>query len=272
MAWRCARHLVRSPKLGFFAGVYHAFSDTLVEAVRSRGGHTHCNHPVQKLHHTSNDHLEIQVAGRLSSYDRILSTTSPALLARMAPSLPDDYLGKLLKLKSMGAVVLILALTQPLLTESNTYWLNIPADSPDKTQNEYPFLALVEHTNYIDRRHYAGDHIIYCGDYVTPNHPYLSMDQVELEQLFTSVLPRFNPSFSHDWIRRSWLFRANYAQPVPVINHSLNIPDLRTPLPGLYLASMSQVYPWDRGTNYAVEIGRRVAQLITEDGKSATAS
>jgi hypothetical protein len=28
---------------------------------------------------------------------------------------------------------------------------------------------------------------------------------------------------------------------------------------------MSQVYPWDRGTNYAVEIGRRTAQMILAD-------
>jgi hypothetical protein len=40
---------------------------------------------------------------------------------------------------------------------------------------------------------------------------------------------------------------------------------IRTPLPGLYLASMSQVYPWDRGTNYAVEMGRRTARMLMED-------
>jgi hypothetical protein len=28
---------------------------------------------------------------------------------------------------------------------------------------------------------------------------------------------------------------------------------------------MSQVYPWDRGTNYAVQIGRRAARLIASD-------
>jgi len=115
------------------------------------------------------------------------------------------------------------------------------------------------------RQHYGGDHIIYCGDYVTPEHPYLSMTKDELEDLFTSVLQRFNPAFKRDWVRRSWLYRAKYAQPVPVVNHSKNIPDLRTPLPGLYLASMSQVYPWDRGTNFAVEIGRRTARLMLED-------
>jgi UDP-N-acetyl-D-mannosaminuronate dehydrogenase len=45
-----------------------------------------------------------------------------------------------------------------------------------------------------------------------------------------------------------------------------NIPDIRTPLPGLYFASMSQVYPWDRGTNFAVEIGRRTARQMLQDG------
>jgi hypothetical protein len=28
---------------------------------------------------------------------------------------------------------------------------------------------------------------------------------------------------------------------------------------------MSQVYPWDRGTNYAVELGRKAAALIAAD-------
>jgi hypothetical protein len=30
----------------------------------------------------------------------------------------------------------------------------------------------------------------------------------------------------------------------------------------LFFASMSQVYPWDRGTNFAVEIGRRAARMM----------
>ncbi len=209
---------------------------------------------------------------RSSTFDRILVTTSPAQLARMSPTLPESYLGQLLKLKSMGAVVMTLALKEPLMTGTNTYWLNIPANSADKTKNDIPFLALVEHTNYIDRKHYGKDHIIYCGDYVTQDHPYFEMNQDELEALFTSVLHKFNPSFKRDWVRKSWLFRARYAQPVPVVNHSQNIPEIRTPMPGLYLASMSQVYPWDRGTNFAVEIGRRAARLMLEDHQQMTSA
>jgi hypothetical protein len=73
---------------------------------------------------------------------------------------------------------------------------------------------------------------------------------------------RINPGFKSDWVRKTWLFSTNYAQPVPLVNHSQHIPAIETPIKGLFFASMSQVYPWDRGTNFAVEIGRRAARLM----------
>ncbi|MGD8634664.1 MAG: oxidoreductase, partial [Anaerolineales bacterium] len=108
-------------------------------------------------------------------------------------------------------------------------------------------------------------HIIYIGDYLEPGHEYFSLTQEELLERFLPLLPHFNPDFSPDWIRKTWLFRTEYAQPVPLLNHSRNIPDIRTPIPGLYFASMSQVYPWDRGTNFAVEIGREAASLMLNE-------
>jgi hypothetical protein len=32
---------------------------------------------------------------------------------------------------------------------------------------------------------------------------------------------------------------------------------------------MSQVYPWDRGTNYAVRIGRAAARMLIDDLSNA---
>ena len=104
-------------------------------------------------------------------------------------------------------------------------------------------------------------------DYVPTDHEYFKLSDDELADRFTGALKAFNPAFTPEWIRKRWVFRAPYAQPIPFVNHSRNIPDLRTPIPGLYLASMSQVYPWDRGTNFAVEIGRRVAKMVMEDEK-----
>jgi len=265
MAWMWARLHVRSPRLGYFEGGFQAFIDRLTEVVRAAGGDIRLNCPARAIRAVAGG-VEVDAGEASERYDACIVTTSPALLAQLAPDLAGDYLRQVLALKSMGAVVMTLALTRPLMAETGTYWLNIPATSPDKAGG-VPFLALVEHTNYIDRDHYGGEHIIYCGDYVMPDHAYFSMSQEELERLFVGVLHRFNPDFRPEWVRRSWLFRARYAQPVPGLNHSAAVPDLRTPIPGLYLASMSQVYPWDRGTNFAVEIGRRVAGLVLNDAQ-----
>ena len=99
-----------------------------------------------------------------------------------------------------------------------------------------------------------------------PTHEYFQLSETELVERFIPALKKVNPAFQRDWIRKSWVWRAPYAQPVPALNHSRQIPAIKTPLPGLYWASMSQVYPWDRGTNYAVEIGRRAARIAMTEG------
>jgi len=262
MAWMWARLHVRSPRLGYFKGGFQTFVDSLASAVESRGGQIILESPVRAIEKMADGTISLSLDGGKEVVDQCLVTTSPGLFGRMAPELPENYLGKLGELKSMGAVVLVLALQHQLMKE--TYWLNLPSTSPDKKQTDIPFLALVEHTNYIDPVHYGGDRIVYCGDYVVPDHEYFDMTDQELESLFVKPLSVINPDFKSSWIRKSWVFRTRYAQPVPEINHSRNIPDIRTPIKNLFFASMSQVYPWDRGTNYAVEIGRKAASMMIE--------
>ena len=266
MAWFWARMYKRSPKLGYFEGGFQGFVDALLDKVADLGVEVSLQTRVEAITPLAAGGVSIRTAGQEIEYAAAIATVGPGLLARITPSLPDEYLGRLCGLKSMGAQVLILALKHQLMPK--TYWLNLPADSPDKSRNPFPFLALVEHTNYIDRKHYGGDHLIYCGDYLRPEHPNMSLSKEALLDLYLPALAQVNPAFRPDWIRTSYLFRADYAQPVPPINHSENIPALQTPIPGLYFASMSQVYPWDRGTNYAVEIGRRVAQLVIKESGS----
>src|SRR5437763_6084366 len=120
-----------------------------------------------------------------------------------------SYADNLRSLKSIGAVVLILALKHQLLTDG-TYWLNLPASSPDKAKSEFPFVALVEHTNYMDAAHYGGDHLVYGGDYVPTDHEYFKLSDDELTERFIAPLKTLNPNFSKEWISMSWVFCAPY--------------------------------------------------------------
>jgi protoporphyrinogen oxidase len=258
MAWFWARVKARTPRLGTFEGGFQAFIDELAEVVTGLGVDLRLRTPVARIEPATGG-LRLRTDSDTLDVDQCLVTTSPRLLVRLAPGLPAGYLDKLLALQSMGAVVLVLALRHR-LSEQGIYWHNLPKDAG------FPFLALVEHTNYLSPEFFGGDHIVYCGDYLEPDHEYFSLTKEELVARFTAALPRFNPSFRPEWVRDCWLFRTPYAQPVPPVNHSDAIPDLKTPIPGLWFASMSQVYPWDRGTNFAVEIGRRAAaRMLRED-------
>ncbi len=258
MAWMWARLHARTTRLGSFVGGFQAFADQFAERLRQMGVKIKLQNPISSINDSTEGLMVTTGNGDQRSFEQVLVTTSPGLLARLAPMLPESYLEGLLSLKSMGAVVMILSLKHQLSREGY-YWYNIPKSAG------FPFLSLVEHTNFLPPEHFGGDRILYIGDYLQQEHEYFDLTKEELLSQFLPHLPKFNPDFSLDWVKKTWLFRTKYAQPVPLLHHSENIPDIRTPISNLYFASMSQVYPWDRGTNFAVEIGRRAAGIMISD-------
>lgn len=251
MAWLWARIKARTTRLGTYRGGFQAFADAFAAQLREMGVSIHLGTPVSRIE-PHEDNLRLQLDSKVANYNQVLVTTSPGLLNMLIPAISGDYLRGLLSLKHMGAVVMTLALKQP-ISEQGYYWFNIPK------QAGFPFLALVEHSNYLSPDYFGGDHIVYCGDYLELGHEYFALSDDELLERFIPGFQRVNPNFERSWVKDLWVHKSDYAQPVPLLNHSANIPAIRTPIDGLYFASMSQVYPWDRGTNFAVEIGRRAA-------------
>lgn len=259
LAWFWARIYKRTKELGYFKGGFQAFVDGLSTQVEKQDVTVQRDTKVTKISALPSGGYEVTVDdNNAKAFDVVLSTVSPNLMQRLTPDLPASYLAELNELESMGAVVLTIALDRQLLTDG-TYWVNVPKPAG------VPFLALVEHTNMVSAKHYAGDHLLYIGNYLKTDHTHFEMSADDLLEEFLPHLSTFNPDFDRNWVTGAWIHSAKYAQPVPTVGYADKIPDIRTPLPGLYFASMSQVYPWDRGTNYAVEMGRNVAKLIQED-------
>ncbi|MHB8777194.1 MAG: NAD(P)/FAD-dependent oxidoreductase [Anaerolineales bacterium] len=254
MAWMWARIKARTTRLGTFEGGFQKFVDMFAEKLRGLGVEIRLGVKVESIK-KEQARLSVRSDGKSESFDKVLVTTSPNLMAKLCPDLPKNYLKGLLELKSMGAVVMTLALERS-LSKDGYYWFNVPKEEG------YPFLALVEHTNFVSSKNFGGDHIVYAGDYLELGHEYFSMSDEQLLEKFIPAFQKFNPEFTRAWVKKIWVHKTNYAQPVPLVNHSKNIPAIQTPIEGLYFASMSQVYPWDRGTNFAVEIGRKAARMM----------
>ena len=69
----------------------------------------------------------------------MVSTLAVRLTCRLVPELPEDYRARHEWGRAYGAHCLVLALDRPL---TETYWMNV--NDPG-----FPFMALVEHTNYM---------------------------------------------------------------------------------------------------------------------------
>jgi protoporphyrinogen oxidase len=254
MAWMWARIKARTTRLGTFEGGFQKFADVFAEKLRGQGVEIRLGTKIESIKREQAG-LSVRSEKGSESFDKVLVTTSPNLMAKLCPDLPENYLKGLLELKSIGAVVMTLSLKHS-LSKDGYYWFNVPKEEG------YPFLALVEHTNFVSKDNFGGDHIVYAGDYLELSHEYFNMSDEQLLDRFIPAFQKFNPEFTRDWVKKIWVHKTNYAQPVPLVNHSKNIPSIQTPVEGLYFASMSQVYPWDRGTNFAVEIGRKAARLM----------
>jgi protoporphyrinogen oxidase len=109
---------------------------------------------------------------------------------------------------------------------------------------------------------YGGRHIVYIANYLPRDHELLGLDMEELLAFYEPGMRKINPEYSRDWLRQSWLFREPAGQPVVLPNYRQRMPSYETGVPGLLLANTTQVYPDDRGTNYAVREAEEVVALL----------
>ncbi len=258
--------VAQKEQLGYLMGSFGLYIDELERRLRaSELAEVHTGRAVEEIVVEDGRARGLLLAGGDRAEANAVIACMPAhLFERLVPQLPAGYVRKLTGVRWQWALCYIMALKHPL---SRIYWLNISDD-------EIPFIAAIEHTNFIEPHHYGGHHLVYLSNYLHPEHPYFQMDVDGIEREYLPHLTKINPQFSPDWIAERWLFKGPYAQPIVTPGYRERIPEHRTPIPGLYLATMSQIYPQDRGQNYSIEMGEHVAALVAEDheGASATAT
>ena len=251
---------LQKERLGYPMGSFGEVIDVLAERIRGQGGDTHTSARVNRVlvEGERAAGLEVQTgdaAPESREYDAVIATTPSYVFTRLVPPMPEDYQRMLTGVSYLSAVMLVLELDRPLTAK---YWLNI-------ADQEMPFVAIIEHTNMIDKSLYGGSHIVYISNYPDRDSELYRMEPEALLELFVPHLRKLNPDFDLSWVRAYHHHRVDGAQPIISRNYSRRIPPHRTPVKGLYLANTTQIFPEDRGTNYSIRMGRQVARMVMED-------
>ena len=252
MPWFWARVHDRTPELGYLRGGFQRLYDRLAERIADRGGDLRLGTSVREVRALPNGGFSIDTDGDPVTADRVVSTLAVRLTCRLVPDLPQDYRERHEWGQAYGAHCLVLALSRKL---TSSYWMNV--NDPG-----FPFMALVEHTNYMDPADYGGRHLVYLGNYRPMDDPIMGASTDEVVRQFAPHLARINPTFSTEWITDAWAFAAPFAQPIVTTDYRDHIPPFETPIPGLWVASMFQVYPHDRGQNYSSDLAKRLSERL----------
>lgn len=260
LAWFWARIVKRTPSLAYPEGGFLNFANHLVSKIEEKGGKVNFNIEIIELSskikpqikYKSNENLKLKI----ENYDVVIVTLPSFLFLEITQNLPADYKNKFLKLKGLGATNMVLRLKEPFLKDG-TYWLSICDPGS-------PIMAIVEHTNYMDKKNYGNEHVVYLGNYLSADSERFSMSKEDILKLFDPYLRKINKNYKKNLIDYE-LFKAPFAQPIIPTNYSKMIPPFKTPLENVYLTNIEQVYPWDRGTNYAVELGEKIAKFIIDE-------
>lgn len=239
--------------LGYFEGGFKIIIDSLLQ--RIDGVDIRLNTRVASLRN-ENGKVIAETANGEETFDRVLATVPSNILAGMISKYEANdptYFAKLRSIDYLDACVQAFATPQKF---TPYYWHNI------NTPNA-PFVVFLSLTNLVGSDRYGGLNIYYIGDYIPAEHRYMSMDPAELKQLWYAELKKIFPEFDPSQVVEDGLFRLRNAQHIVDIGFEENklLPH-ETPCPGVIMCNFSQIYPMDRGTNYAVRDGNRMAEKV----------
>ncbi len=239
-------------RLVYFKGGFIALAEALASRIRELGGRIEVNSPVAGIDKV-NGSWHVTTNNGVVTSDRVIVTTALPLAAGMVKRwAPADYVKSLERIQYIGNVCLVLELDRSL---SKTYWLNVNDPS-------FPFVGVIEHTNFEQPKTYGGHHIVYLSKYLPHTDRLYSMTADEFLDYALPFLKKMFPALERSWVKAHHLWRARWSQPVVEKQYSKLIPAETGPEEGLYICSMAQIYPEDRGTNYAIREGRRIGAVV----------
>jgi protoporphyrinogen oxidase len=219
---------------GHLIGGYITLIQAMKEKILAAGGEILLKTPVKEILVENGKTTGILLASdETVHYDKVVCTLQTPIFQRLIPGADKEYHEFLGRTEYLGIIAPLLVLDRPL---SGRWTLNI-------TDDRYPFTGVIETTAYIDPSYVGGHHLVYLPKYTAPGSPWQQKTDDEIKQIWLENLQEMFPDFDTASIQYFLTHRERFVEPLHKINETDSIPEVKTPVENLYLATTAQIYP-----------------------------
>jgi len=242
-----SRRSLLQESLGYLEGG----SETLLQAMEREiirlGGRIHLRQGIDEVVAESGRVTGVRIGERVEPCSLVLSTAPLQYVPRLVPALPADFAQRIRDIQNIPVACVILKLKHAI---SPNFWMNI-----NDPAIEIP--GVIEYSNLNPG---SGPHILYAPFYMPKTHPKWSRSNAELIDEVIGYLPKLNPAFRPDWVIARHCHRYEFAQAICPPGFYAQLPPMRTPIDGFFMADTSYYYPEDRSISESIAVGQRLAE------------
>lgn len=239
-------------QLGYLKGSLQVLLDALIAKLKELGVELISEAKVTSLTIEEGKLLGLETTKGSFPINKALFTIPTLYLKELTKPHAAQLTKKLNEIEYFGAVCTILEMKKPL---SEIYWLNVADEG-------FPFGGVIEQTNFIPKEKYNGKHIAYLSRYFAHSEDIASMSKEEIKEIMVSPLNNIYPNFKQGDLLDVHVFKTMTAATVCDLNFSQKIPDCKTEIEGLYLASMPHIYPDERSTNNSIRLAAEANSVM----------
>ena len=240
-------------ELAYFKGGFGQLANELVNAIKINGGLVSFGVEVNSINVEKELISCLETSKGQIHGDKFIFTPAFPIISRILQTQNNiDWIEKLSRIKYLGNICLVLRLRRSL---SETYWLNV--NDPG-----FPFVGVIEHTNFDSSENYNGSKIAYLSRYLSVEDPIWQFSDENYFEFAMDHLYRMFPLLDKSWVIDYKIWRSEYAQPITEKDYSKFVPGHDTIYNNAWICTMAQIYPEDRGTNYSIRDGKKLAKII----------
>lgn len=230
---------------GYVRGGYARVLEHFAEVLAKKRVRVCLNSPVERVERVEND-IVIEFRDKKEAFQDVILTCSPRVSAKILPQLSSHERSMLDSVRYQGIVCASVLMKEPI---SEFYVTNITDASP--------FTGIIEMSAMVDNKEFGGKSLLYLPKYAERDDPLFGKSDEVIEELFLSSLEKMYEHFSRESVEAFRISRVKEVFPVPVLNYSEKVPDMKTSVKGVFVVNSSHITNGTLNVNETIQLAER---------------